>query len=541
MLARFEGATWNLSGAYGKTEVLPELWLCGQVFSCEQALAAADLLPLLTLACQQNQLPEYLRSLNGFFSGVLLLDGQLFCFTDRTRSRPLFYGMDGAELLISDDTGWLLERLPAAEPEPDSVAEFSFTGFITGSATLHPGIYQLQAAELLQWSLGQPPQRIIYDWYLHLNSQNTPESIQPWLEQLDQVTEKVVQRLIRYANGRQIVLPLSGGYDSRALAMHFRRAGYPDVVCFTFGRPGSAEVALSRKVASLAGYPWVCVTYSRQMWRELFQQPEFQRFLDFVHGLVSVPTVQVFPAIQQLVKNRQIDANAVIAPGHTGAFFSGALDDSGWCESHQVPKALNAVLKKHYEHSREALPEAVREKIVLQLETIADEARRRQRLNVNSLAECWNYRERQAKFIINSNRYYDFFALDWWMPLWDGDFMAFWQQVPYSLRRSKLLWKTYVNQLVSQQSGNAEPLGHANVKRYPWLTRLYSWFNYFLEDNHLYAIVPFKRWLAFKLRLSQERGTVFGTLAGYMVFRDKLRFDIKNTKSRKNMSKNAAM
>lgn len=321
MLARFEGATWNLSGAYGKTEVLPELWLCGQVFSCEQALAAADLLPLLTLACQQNQLPEYLRSLNGFFSGVLLLDGQLFCFTDRTRSRPLFYGMDGAELLISDDTGWLLERLPAAEPEPDSVAEFSFTGFITGSATLHPGIYQLQAAELLQWSLGQPPQRIIYDWYLHLNSQNTPESIQPWLEQLDQVTEKVVQRLIRYANGRQIVLPLSGGYDSRALAMHLRRAGYPDVVCFTFGRPGSAEVALSRKVASLAGYPWVCVTYSRQMWRELFQQPEFQRFLDFVHGLVSVPTVQVFPAIQQLVKNRQIDANAVIAPGHTGAFF----------------------------------------------------------------------------------------------------------------------------------------------------------------------------------------------------------------------------
>ena len=44
--------------------------------------------------------------------------------------------------------------------------------------------------------------------------------------------------------------------------------------------------------------------------------------------------------------------------------------------------------------------------------------------------EAWEWQERQAKFIVNSVRVYDFWGHDWWMPLWDAGFMRFWQGVP---------------------------------------------------------------------------------------------------------------
>ena len=521
----------HINGCYGKTTQTSDVLIYGQVWLGNEVLSPEQLKAALVAAIADNQLQHFIAGLNGFFSVICLIEQQLLCFTDKVRSRPLFYMQHNSQLIISDQAAFIAAEY-AGKAEAVSVAEQEFihTGFVTGQDTLHPAIKQIQAAELLQANLssGNIATQFYYCFIPRNHIEPLPD-IKYWQQQLHTVTESVVSRLIKYANGRQIVVPLSGGYDSRALALYLKRAGYTNVVCFTFGRRGSAEVALSNRVASDLGYPWRCISYKRRMWQDLLQQPEFSAYLDFVHGLVSVPNIQVFPAVKQLVAEGYIAADAVIAPGHTSAFFSGDISvDTEPDEISQKQYALQSVLARHYQNSRHELSEELLFKVKQQIAEIYQQAKLQGIQNGNSIAEAWNYRERQAKFIINSNRYYDFFALDWWMPFWDSEFMAFWQQAPYNLRKKKCLWTGFVEQEMLHFSQAGRPYGHASARKYSWLTRCYSWFNYFLDDNHLYTLVPFKRWLLFKLRLTLNSGTVFGCLAEHCLVAFHKQFGIKS-------------
>ena len=56
----------------------------------------------------------------------------------------------------------------------------------------------------------------------------------------------------------------------------------------------------------------------------------------------------------------------------------------------------------------------------------------------NGFPECFDWQERQAKFIMHSLRVYEFFGYGWRTPWWDNDLTAFWQDmdVPAKLNRS---------------------------------------------------------------------------------------------------------
>lgn len=58
--------------------------------------------------------------------------------------------------------------------------------------------------------------------------------------------------------------------------------------------------------------------------------------------------------------------------------------------------------------------------------------------------ECWEWQERQAKFIVNSCRVYEFWGYDWRIPLWDSEMMDFWSRVPIELRIGKRLYDVFL-------------------------------------------------------------------------------------------------
>lgn len=531
------GYSIALSGCFGAVCTEHDIWLYGHVYLHQQKLSVSTLKAQLVTAIMANRLSECLQQLNGYFTVVLKHGSQLLCFTDKLRSRPLYYIYTPDCFYLSDQPASLAaEHGCQLAANPLVQHEFLHTGYVTGADTLLTNLKQLQAAELLQLNLASKQLHSqFYYCFIPCNTNLPQVDVASWQAQLEQVVTRVVDRLIHFAAGRQIVLPLSGGYDSRALALYLKKAAYPDVLCFTFGRKGSAEAKLSQRIAAELGFNWHCVSYSRTTWVNLQQDPQFKDYLSFVHGLVSVPNVQVFPAIQQLLARKLIKPDAVVAPGHTSAFFSGSLHASGAVQAESMlahsdlVQVQQAVIAKHFQNSRAPISPQLQQKLAAQLAGIAGAAQLQGIANINSVAEAWNYRERQAKFIVNSNRYYDFFKLDWWMPFWDGDFMGFWQGAPYQLRRKKVLWVNFVEQAMQNYTGNSQPYGHASIKKYPWLTRLYSWFNYWLDDNHLFALVPFSRWLCFKLRLTKRSGNVFGVLSEYCLTQCKSVFGIKST------------
>ena len=57
--------------------------------------------------------------------------------------------------------------------------------------------------------------------------------------------------------------------------------------------------------------------------------------------------------------------------------------------------------------------------------------------------EFLDFNERQAKFIVNSVRAYEFFGYEWRIPLWDTELINFFLKVPMKYRISQDLYKKY--------------------------------------------------------------------------------------------------
>ena len=91
-------------------------------------------------------------------------------------------------------------------------------------------------------------------------------------EALDAGLGRVLKDLDRRPGSPRLVLPLSGGLDSRLLAAWLTLHGALDrTVAFTYGRPGSREVEVSRSVAEAVGLEWHAVEYVPADLREAWQ------------------------------------------------------------------------------------------------------------------------------------------------------------------------------------------------------------------------------------------------------------------------------
>ena len=93
-----------------------------------------------------------------------------------------------------------------------------------------------------------------YDYFSHIYKKvgRTKEEI---FKLSQERLEAGFQRMLGSLKKNQpLLIPLSGGYDSRLIACLCKKSGLENVTCFTYGREDSFEVAISKKVASALGY-----------------------------------------------------------------------------------------------------------------------------------------------------------------------------------------------------------------------------------------------------------------------------------------------
>jgi asparagine synthase (glutamine-hydrolysing) len=398
-------------------------------------------------ACNTSeQLIAFLPRLNGFYAWVEQSPGQIRAAVDHIRSRPLFYGLTEGRFYLSDDAEWVRQQVGDREMDPVAREEFQLAGYVTGADTLFPDVKQLQAGECLiarQTEAGPVVETHRYYRFLH---QEPAETNEPDLRaELVRVTVRVMQRLIDYANGRQIVIPLSGGYDSRLIATMLKRLGYGNVLTFTYGVPGNKESDYSKRVADALGLRWHFVEYSESLWREAWQTTERWEYQKWASGWNSIAHVQDWLAVQKLKQGGVIEADAIFVPGHTGDFVAGSHipDEAFERTAFDLEDIEEAILRKHYSLAPMKL---------FSISSAQWHARIRERTERTQCAhpfefadgfEKWDWQERQAKFICNSVRVYEFYGYDWWMPLWDLEFMRFWEEVPLALRKGREWYVSY--------------------------------------------------------------------------------------------------
>lgn len=430
-----------------------QIWIKGFAF-CGDAWLDAEHLGVvvaeMTTGASANEVPtrisQLLSALNGNFAIIAKTDGGLFAAVDRLRSVPLFYGQREGRLCVSDDAFWVKDQVGDVVPDPLGVKEFMLTGYVTSSGTLFPNVKQLQAGEYLLWVAGESRPYLsttrYYRW-IHSDYDHGPE--EELYSKMDCMHTRVFERLLAATKGRTIVVPLSGGLDSRLIATMLKRLGRDDVICFSYGRSGNRESEVSRHVAKTLGYPWVFVPYDRKSWRSWYRSPEWAAYSKYACGLCSVPHIQDWPAVWALHQQEQVPEDAIFVPGHTGDFISGGHIPH-FAQVESVHSALvRAIWDKHYSLHRWDRTSFGRQFEEKNLSSIYDLLSSTPE-HLASAYECWEWQERQSKFIVNSLRVYEFWGYDWRLPLWDNEMMAYWSRVPLYLRIRKRLYDQYVAQ-----------------------------------------------------------------------------------------------
>jgi len=438
----------------------------GDAYFCGQDLvdAVCNHVWRARIESSARALKELIPTLNGCWALVAEWpDRHVLAATDRVRSIPLFYAKTPSGLMISSSIHPILDAIGSASIDEQAALEYLLAGYVTGAETLYEGVRQIQAAEILEYSGEREGDCLVTQrYYRFLPSGDSNDDEDELERQLEAVLNRVFSRYAGAIGGQQLVIPLSGGLDSRLIAAMLKRHGVKDVLCVSYGVPGNSESTSSRSVARVLGYEWHFAEYDGAKWVEWMFSPEMDAYWNYAMQGCSLPAFRDLPAVSALRRRRNLDS-AIFLPGHMGDVVAGSHIP---LELHDAPvpplvsDVAAAVLRHHFVLwglSEEARSSTDIRHILDRLQSqLHCEPTGHTCCNAAKY-EMWDIENRQAKFIVNSVRVYESCDQRWALPLWDYELVEFFSHIPEGLR-----WK---QRLYANTLANKVFVGHLQTLR----------------------------------------------------------------------------
>ncbi len=491
--------------------------LFGHLFSPGETEAAAA----ITAAGGDTERTKVaLTRLDGHFALMAEGAGWVLAAVDRVRSSPLMFVPAGAPPLVGPRSPRLVART-GIETSGDAIdrngaVALAMSGYTIGGDTLYQDLRQLRPGEAVLFRTGKAPQLLRY--HLYTPWRTTEADGDSLSRDLHDLTLSILDKHRQSVGGRTIALPLSAGMDSRLIASGLAALGHRDVRCFSYGLPGNHEAEAARRIARRLGYPWTFVPLSVARQRAYFRSNAFRAFLQYADCCASTPFPQDQLAIATLKNSGWLPADAVIVNGNSGDFISGGHIPAGLGgpSPDAAAQVLDAHITKHYRlwhvldrtDTRAALEARLREE--WRAAGIADTTD----AAPHGLAEFLEFQDRQVKFVISGQRTYEHFGLDWRLPLWDTQYLDFWERVPAAAKRGQRLYR---DMLTAADWGgvwrdwpvNAKTIRprwivplrlaakavHAPLGRDRWHRFERRWFQYWMELTCNPAIVPYSAYV----------------------------------------------
>lgn len=392
--------------------------------------------------------------------------------TDRPRSHHLLFTRLDGRWIVSDDPGLLRERLPAGAWRRDRGAAEAFLhlGFTPGTSTLISGVHATPAASTtLLRADGSWESRAWEDYRFASSPISDGEE---YAEAFAGAMDAAVSRLLDAVGERQLVLPLSGGLDSRLLAAWLTRLGAGRITAFTYGKAGARETAVSRRVAEALGLPWFSVELDPAEIAGDWAGRGGARFRASTWGATSLPHPQDWYALERMRREGLVDDDAVFLPGHT---IVGNMHDESLLDGSPARARVLSTIASHHavlqgrprayrrlEGLRAAVLGAARE-----LGVGADLAPR----DAQRLIEWFNLRERQAKYINNSMKGYEAFGYDWALPMLNRELWDVWLRGAEGLTATRQWYAGFTMRTYAEVTGQETALFAPAATRLPALPK----------------------------------------------------------------------
>jgi asparagine synthase (glutamine-hydrolysing) len=216
------------------------------------------------------------------------------------------------------------------------------------------------------------------------------------------------------------------------------------------------ESVAAKKIANKLGYDWEFVEIKYKEARKFFKSSSFNKYLNYTNDGMSVPTIHSLYALDYLIKKKFINKNDIIINGNSGDFISGG----------HIPKKIKYLKKtsnnlkslfekifdihylKHYTLWK-SLSNKNNKKIIKKAlyEQLHNNIKNKKNLTDYGILEFLEYENRQIKYVVNCQRVYDYYKLDWLLPLWNISFIKFWKDVPVKYKMNQFLYKKVLVEL----------------------------------------------------------------------------------------------
>lgn len=423
-----------------KWSVRDNVHACGYCFDPEGKLYSDEQLCTYFAAISDEQeLARRLQDANGFFAVVIQTKDTILAATDRLCRFPLYY----SDRVITDNHNTF-----------DTSLEWDYLGraFYRTSGAVLPGHTLLQSIRQLL-----PAGIAVYrskEWTINtytsfLCKKEEEKSIR--LEELDRVMTAVFARLIQSAKGRQLVIPLTAGNDSRLILCMLKRLHYTNVICFTIVGEGCEEWEGADQAARTIGFRHVKIDMLDENVRKLLYQDKasFENYYRYVGGLTNFCWLAEFVAVKYLEKQGLIAQDAIFVPGHSGDMIGGShLTKAKVKEQMSVSELVQRMRYVGFEYGTDKRVKEV-------LHTYFSDTLQKG-YTPYSAYQNWVVQHRQAYNIVHSVRAYDFCGYEVRLPLWDACLYDIFAKLPYASLQKSSLYLQYIRYVL-------EPFGlHAN-------------------------------------------------------------------------------
>ncbi len=357
-------------------------------------------------------------------------------YTDPVRSIPLFYARTDDGWMLSDSAVMLARRMGRNRCRKGLTLEWRYLACTLNERTLLPGVCQLL-----------PYQGLFLDKRSgHLAVKSLPgpfekaaatHSREEWDRRFRQLMEWLGQQMTALAGGRPMVVPLSGGKDSRLILALLKIAGAGPLHAYTYGAADSPEVAVARRVAAALGVPWHFVEYRPETFRR-YLSPRGLQYDRFASQYAGLAHEQDFFALWALKERRAIPSDAVIVSG----MCTDAQNGSRIAFSSSYPRDAAALAQ--WIAGVFFPPEAVDNALIGRIRRGLPAGPFRTYTHALNAYEGWRTAHRLSKFSMTTMRAFEFWDWQWLAPFWTHPVVDFWQQMPYALRRDRRFFHAVV-------------------------------------------------------------------------------------------------
>ena len=239
--------------------------------------------------------------------------------------------------------------------------------------------------------------------------------------------------------------------DSRFIVSAMKYFDFKNVKIFSYIYQNRRDTITAKKIADYLNYPIELIYLKINNSKKIYRSIEFKKYLNYKNTGNSLNNPGDFLPLYKMLNQKFILKNTdIIINGQAGDFISGnhiplfLFDKKNESIDYLVNRTLDYIIFKHFNLWSE-------KKINNDQLIIRNYIKKNYFVNISSWEnivssyEKFEFENRQVKWVVGQQKVYDYFGLNWSLPLWSTSIMNFFMKETHiDQRKNQSFYKEFL-------------------------------------------------------------------------------------------------